>query len=220
MNFDKFFSWKKKPQSQEGVIKNQNTGNGRNSSEENDLDHIQSRLLRDRIIFLGSAIDDKTAATVTAQLLFLARADEIADIFLYINSPGGSVSAGLAIYGSMQEIKPDVVTVCTNVASGISTVLLSAGTKGKRIALSGAQITITRIEGGRQVQHSDDQTSATWQQRKQLELGYHQQNLTEILAYHTGQSVKKIYQDTESNYFLLPLEARQYGIIDTIIEQN
>lgn len=184
---------------------------------ENNLNEIQSRLLKERIIFLGSAIDDDISKTITDQLLLLESQDRNKDIQLFINSPGGSIDAGLAIYAVMQQIEPDIVTVCAGLATGMAAILLSAGTKGKRMALNEARIMMNRPEGGKQIMHLDDLTSATWQQRQNLEIGRYRQNLTEILAFHTGQPLLKIYQDTETDRFLSPSEAVHYGIIDRVI---
>ncbi len=171
---------------------------------------IFSRLLKERIVFLGTAIDDTVASLAIAQLLFLEAEDPGKDVYLYINSPGGYVSAGLAIYDTIQYIKPDVATICMGQASSMSALLLSAGTKGKRSALPHARVMIHQPLGGAQGQASDIEIQA----KEILEL---RAQLNEILVLHTGQSIEKIEKDTERNYFMSAKEAKDYGIIDEIM---
>ena len=171
---------------------------------------IYSRLLKDRIIFLGGPIDDNVANVVIAQLLFLESEDPDKDIHLYINSPGGVVTAGLAIYDTMQYIKPDVSTICIGQAASMGSVLLAAGAKGKRYALPYSRIMIHQPLGGAQGQSTDIQIQA----REILRI---RETLNEILSRHTGQSVKKLTEDTESDNFMSALEAKKYGLIDEVI---
>lgn len=171
---------------------------------------IYSRLLKDRIIFLGGPIDDNVANMVIAQLLFLESEDPDKDIHLYINSPGGVVTAGLAIYDTMQYIKPDVSTICIGQAASMGSVLLAAGAKGKRYALPYSRIMIHQPLGGAQGQSTDIQIQA----REILRI---RETLNEILSCHTGQSVKKLTEDTERDNFMSALEAKKYGLIDEVI---
>lgn len=171
---------------------------------------IYSRLLKDRIIFLGGPIDDNVANVVIAQLLFLEFEDPDKDIHLYINSPGGVVTAGLAIYDTMQYIKPDVSTICIGQAASMGSVLLAAGAKGKRYALPYSRIMIHQPLGGAQGQSTDIQIQA----REILRI---RETLNEILSRHTGQSVKKLTEDTERDNFMSALEAKKYGLIDEVI---
>ena len=171
---------------------------------------IYSRLLKDRIIFLGGPIDDNVANVVIAQLLFLESEDPDKDIHLYINSPGGVVTAGLAIYDTMQYIKPDVSTICIGQAASMGSVLLAAGAKGKRYALPYSRIMIHQPLGGAQGQSTDIQIQA----REILRI---RETLNEILSCHTGQSIKKLTEDTERDNFMSALEAKKYGLIDEVI---
>ena len=171
---------------------------------------IYSRLLKDRIIFLGGPIDDNVANVVIAQLLFLESEDPDKDIHLYINSPGGVVTAGLAIYDTMQYIKPDVSTICIGQAASMGSVLLAAGAKGKRYALPYSRIMIHQPLCGAQGQSTDIQIQA----REILRI---RETLNEILSCHTGQSVKKLTEDTERDNFMSALEAKKYGLIDEVI---
>lgn len=171
---------------------------------------IYSRLLKDRIIFLGGPIDDNVANVVIAQLLFLESEDPDKDIHLYINSPGGVVTAGLAIYDTMQYIKPDVSTICIGQAASMGSVLLAAGAKGKRYALPYSRIMIHQPLGGAQGQSTDIQIQA----REILRI---RETLNEILSQHTGQSVEKLTEDTERDNFMSALEAKKYGLIDEVI---
>lgn len=171
---------------------------------------IYSRLLKDRIIFLGGPIDDNVANVVIAQLLFLESEDPDKDIHLYINSPGGVVTAGLAIYDTMQYIKPDVSTICIGQAASMGSVLLAAGAKGKRYALPYSRIMIHQPLGGAQGQSTDIQIQA----REILRI---RETLNEILSQHTGQSVEKLTEDTERDNFMSAMEAKAYGLIDEVI---
>lgn len=171
---------------------------------------IYSRLLKERIIFLGNAIDDDIANTVIAQLLFLESEDKSKDIKLYINSPGGSVTAGLAIYDTMNYIKPDVSTICIGMAASMGAILLAGGQKGKRFCLPNAEVMIHQVMGGVEGQAVDIKIKA----EHILKI---KSRLNDILAHHTGQSMDKIEKDTDRDYFMSAEEAKKYGIIDTII---
>jgi len=171
---------------------------------------IYSRLLKDRIIMLGTAIDDHVANLIVAQLLFLEAEDPEKDIYLYINSPGGVVTAGLAIYDTMQYIKPDVVTICIGQAASMGAVLLAAGAKGKRFALPHARIMIHQPLGGFQGQAKDIEIHA----KEILRL---KKILNEILSKHTGQSMRKIEKDTDRDFFMSAEEAKEYGLIDKVL---
>ncbi len=174
---------------------------------------IYSRLLQDRIVLLGFPIDDHIANLVVAQLLFLESQDPDKDIYLYINSPGGSVTAGLAIYDTMQYIKPDVVTICMGQAASMGAVLLAAGAPGKRYALPHSRIMIHQPLGGIQGQATDIIIHAE-------EIKRIKEMLIDILAKHTGQPREKIAQDIERDYFMSPEEAKAYGLIDKVIEKR
>jgi ATP-dependent Clp protease protease subunit len=171
---------------------------------------IYSRLLRERIIFLGTGIDDQVADALVAQLLFLEAEDPEKDIQIYINSPGGSVTAGLAIYDTMQQVAPDVVTICYGLAASMGAFLLSGGTKGKRLALPSARIMIHQPLGGAQGQAVDIEIQAK-------EILYLKDTLNGLMAEHTGQPLEKITEDTDRDYFLSPAEAVQYGLIDRVV---
>ncbi|NLO21331.1 MAG: ATP-dependent Clp endopeptidase proteolytic subunit ClpP [Syntrophomonadaceae bacterium] len=171
---------------------------------------IYSRLLKDRIIFLGSAIDDTVANLVIAQLLFLEAEDPDKDIALYINSPGGSISAGMAIYDTMQHIKADVSTICVGLAASMGAFLLAAGEKGKRYALPNAEIMIHQPSGGTQGQATDIEIHA----KRIIRM---REALNRILVDRTGQSLEKIEQDTERDYFMTAQDAVEYGIIDEVM---
>ena len=171
---------------------------------------IFSRLLKERIIFIGTAIDDTVASLVIAQLIFLSAEDPDKDISIYINSPGGLVTAGLAIYDTMQYIKPDVATICMGQTTSMAALLLAAGAKGKRYALPHARIMIHQPLGGAQGQATDIDIHA----REILKI---RDLLNEILAKHTGQDIEKIRQDTERDFFMSAHEAKEYGIIDKVI---
>lgn len=174
---------------------------------------IYSRLLKDRIIFLGTAINDEVANAVVAQLLFLESEDPDKDISLYINSPGGSVSAGMAIYDTMQYIKPDISTICVGLAASMGAVLLTAGADGKRITLPNSKIMIHQPLGGMEGQASDIEIHAR-------EIIKTRGKLNEILAAHTKQPLEKIEQDTDRDYFMTADEALKYGIVDKIIAKR
>lgn len=170
---------------------------------------IYSRLLKDRIIFIGTPIDDHIASLVIAQMLFLEAEDPEKDVYLYINSPGGSVTAGLAIYDTMQFIKPDIATTCMGIAASMGSFLLAAGTKGKRAALTNSRIMIHQPLAGTQGQISDIVIMTE-------EFTKTKKKLNELLVHHTGQSMDKIEKDTDRNFFMSPDEAQDYGIIDKI----
>ena len=171
---------------------------------------IYSRLLKDRIIFLGSAIDDDVANTVIAQLLFLAADDPEKDIHLYINSPGGSVTAGLGILDTMRFIKPDVSTICCGMAASMGSLLLTAGAKGKRMALPNSEVMIHQPLGGVRGQATDIKIHADWIIRTK-------QKLNEMYVDFTGQPMKKIEKDTDRDFFMSAEEAKEYGLIDKVI---
>lgn len=171
---------------------------------------VYSRLLRERIIFLGTAIDDKLADSIVAQLLYLEAEDPDKDICIYVNSPGGSVYAGMAIYDTMQLIQPDVSTICYGIAASMGAFLLSGGTKGKRMALPNSRVMIHQPLGGAQGQAVDIQIQAR-------EIIYIKRKLNELLASHTGKPFEEIAMDTERDFYLSSLEAKDYGIIDEVI---
>lgn len=171
---------------------------------------IYSRLLKDRIIFLGTPVDDMVANSIIAQLLFLESQDKEKDIKFYINSPGGSVSAGLAIYDTMQYIKPDVSTICIGMAASMGAVLLAAGKEGKRFALPNSEIMIHQVMGGAQGQASDIKIHAEHILKVK-------DKLNQILAQHTGKDLKTIEKDADRDYFMGAEEAKKYGLIDQII---
>lgn len=172
---------------------------------------IYSRLLKDRIIFIGSEIDDSVANTVIAQMLFLENQDPEKDIKIYINSPGGSVTAGLAVYDTMQYIKPDVSTICIGMAASMASVLLAAGTKGKRFCLPNSEVMIHQVMGGMQGQASDIKIHA----ERILKI---KEKLNEILAKHSGKDIKIVEKDSDRDYFMNAEEAMKYGLVDKVIE--
>ena len=174
---------------------------------------IYSRLLRERIIFLGTDVNDAVADALVAQMLFLEAEDPEKDIQIYINSPGGSVTAGLAIYDTMQQVAPDVVTICYGLAASMGAFLLSGGTKGKRLALPNARIMIHQPLGGAQGQAVDIEIQAK-------EILYLKETLNGLIAEHTGQPLDKISEDTDRDYFLSPPEAVQYGLIDRVVDSS
>ena len=174
---------------------------------------VFSRLMMDRIIFLGTGINDQVANIVQAQLLFLESSDASKDIQIYINSPGGSVYAGLGIYDTMQFIKPDVATICTGMAASMSAVLLCAGEKGKRSGLTHSRVMIHQPMGGAQGQASDIEITA----REILKL---KEELYEIIAVHTGQSIDKVHDDSDRDYWMKADEAKKYGMIDEILVRD
>ncbi|MFM8179630.1 MAG: ATP-dependent Clp endopeptidase proteolytic subunit ClpP [Candidatus Kapaibacterium sp.] len=174
---------------------------------------IYSRLLKERIIFIGTPIDDYVASLSIAQLLFLASEDPTKDIFMYINSPGGSVTAGLAIYDTMQFIKPDVSTLCLGIAASMGSFLLMAGAKGKRLALPNSKIMIHQPSGGAQGQATDIEIHAR-------EILKTREQLNRIYAERTGQTLEKITADMERDFFMSPSEAKDYGLIDQVLERR
>ncbi|KEZ52511.1 MULTISPECIES: ATP-dependent Clp endopeptidase proteolytic subunit ClpP [Metabacillus] len=171
---------------------------------------IYSRLLKDRIIMIGDEINDHTANVTVAQLLFLAAEDPEKDISIYINSPGGSITAGFSIFDTMQYIKPDVRTICTGMAASFGALLLLAGTKGKRFALPNSEIMIHQPLGGARGQAAEIEISA----RRILKLREH---INKIIAERTGQPIEKVARDSDRDYYLSAAEAKEYGIIDEII---
>ncbi len=171
---------------------------------------IYSRLLKDRIVFLGGVIEDNLANTIVAQLLHLEGEDQERDIYMYINSPGGIISSGLAIYDTMQYIKPKVSTICIGQAASMASVLLAAGAPGKRTALPNSRIMIHQPMGGAQGQATDIEIQAK-------EILYLRERMNEILHKHTGKSIEKILEDTDRNFFMSADEAMNYGIIDEVL---
>ncbi|WP_037284829.1 ATP-dependent Clp endopeptidase proteolytic subunit ClpP [Saccharibacillus sacchari] len=174
---------------------------------------IYSRLLKDRIVFLGSAIDDQVANSITAQLLLLEAEDPEKDIYFYINSPGGVTTSGFAIYDAMRHIKPDVHTICTGMAASFAAILLLSGAEGKRGALPNSEIMIHQPHGGAQGQASDIAISAKRIIRTR-------ERLNEIAALHTGQPLERIARDMDRDYFMSSQEALEYGVIDRIIDRS
>lgn len=174
---------------------------------------IFSRLLRERIIFLGQAIDSDVANLIVAQLLFLESEDSDKDIYLYVNSPGGSVTAGMGIYDTIKQIRPAVSTICVGFAASMGAFLLSAGTKGKRMSLPHSRIMIHQPLGGAQGQATDIEIQAK-------EILYHKQYLNSLLADHTGQPIERIQEDTERDFFMSAEEAKEYGLIDQVIDRR
>ncbi|VFH00987.1 ATP-dependent Clp endopeptidase proteolytic subunit ClpP [Clostridioides difficile] len=183
------------------------TGRGERSYD------IFSRLLKDRIIFLGDQVNDATAGLIVAQLLFLEAEDPDKDIHLYINSPGGSITSGMAIYDTMQYIKPDVSTICIGMAASMGAFLLAAGAKGKRLALPNSEIMIHQPLGGAQGQATDIEIHA----KRILKI---KETLNEILSERTGQPLEKIKMDTERDNFMSALEAKEYGLIDEVFTKK
>jgi ATP-dependent Clp protease, protease subunit len=174
---------------------------------------IYSRLLRERIIFLGTPVDDPVADSIVAQLLFLDAEDPEKDIQLYINSPGGSVTAGMAIYDTMQQVRADVVTICFGLAASMGAFLLAAGAAGKRMSLPSSRVMIHQPLGGAQGQAVDIEIQAK-------EILYHKRKLNELLAHHTGQPFERIEADTERDFFMSAAEAKDYGLIDQVISRQ
>lgn len=172
---------------------------------------IYSRLLKERIIFLGSPIDDDSANIVIAQMLFLESEDPKKDIKLYIHSPGGSVSAAMAIYDTMNHVKPDVSTICIGIAASAAAVILSSGTKGKRFALPNSEVMIHQVMGGAEGQASDIEITARHILRTK-------ENLNKILAKNTGKSVDQVEKDSDRDYYMTAEEARKYGLIDEVMK--
>jgi ATP-dependent Clp protease protease subunit len=174
---------------------------------------IYSRLLRERIIFLGTPIDDTVANSIVAQLLFLDAEDPEKDIQLYINSPGGSVYAGMAIYDTIQQVRPDVVTICFGLAASMGAFLLTSGTPGKRMSLPDSRIMIHQPLGGAQGQAIDIEIQAR-------EILYIKAKLNQLMSHHTGQNLEKIEADTERDFFMSAAEAKTYGLIDQVITRQ
>jgi ATP-dependent Clp protease, protease subunit len=174
---------------------------------------IYSRLLRERIIFLGTDVNDNVADTLVAQMLFLEAEDPEKDIQLYINSPGGSITAGMAIYDTMQQIRPEVATICYGLAASMGAFLLSSGAKGKRMSLPNSRMMIHQPLGGAQGQAVDIEIQAR-------EILYLKHQLNGLLAQHTGQSIEKIAEDTERDFWMSPVETQAYGLIDRIIDRH
>jgi ATP-dependent Clp protease protease subunit len=174
---------------------------------------IYSRLLRERIVFLVGPVNDQTANVVVAQLLFLESENPDKDIFLYINSPGGSVSAGMSIFDTMQFIKPDVSTLCMGIAASMGSFLLMAGTKGKRFALPNSRVMIHQPSGGAQGQATDIEIHAR-------EILKTREQLNKIYAERTGQTIEKIRNDMERDFFLDPQEAKAYGLVDQVLDRR
>jgi ATP-dependent Clp protease, protease subunit len=174
---------------------------------------IYSRLLNERIVFLGTPVDDQIANLIVAQLLHLESEDPDKDISIYINSPGGQVYSGLAIYDTMQFIKPDIQTICVGIAMSMGAVILAGGAAGKRMALPNAKILIHQVSGGFQGQATDIEIAA----RETIAL---KRRLEEIISLHTGQELEKVSKDMERDYFMTSQESRDYGIIDRVIEHR
>ncbi len=174
---------------------------------------IYSRLLKERIIFLGGPINDVVANSVIAQLLFLEHEDAKKDIKLYLNSPGGSVTAGLAIYDTMQYVKPDVSTICVGMAASMGAVLLSAGKKGKRFSLPNAEVLLHQVMGGVEGQAIEVEITA----RHIIKI---KDKINQILAKHTGKPISKIEKDTDRDFYMTPQEAKDYGLVDDIIKNR
>lgn len=174
---------------------------------------VFSRLMMDRIIFLGTGIDDTVANIIQAQLLFLESADNKKDIQIYLNSPGGSVYAGLGIYDTIQYIAPDVATICTGMAASMGAVLLCAGTNGKRTALKHSRVMIHQPLGGAQGQASDIEITAR-------EIAKLKKELYEIIAHHSGQSYDKVWEDSDRDYWMTAEEAKEYGMIDEVLART
>lgn len=174
---------------------------------------IYSRLLRDRIIFLGKEIDDEVANLAIAQMLFLESEDPEKDIFLYINSPGGSVYAGMGIYDTMQHVGPDVSTICMGLAASMGAFLLCAGAEGKRMALPNARIMIHQPLGGARGQATDIEIQAR-------EMAFIKEQMNDIMASRTGQPLERIERDTDRDFFMAPSEAQEYGILDQVLDRR
>jgi ATP-dependent Clp protease, protease subunit len=183
------------------------TGRGERSYD------IYSRLLKDRIVFIGTAIDDHVANLVVAQMLFLQMEDSKRDINLYINSPGGSVTAGLAIYDTMQYVTCDVATYCVGVAASMGAILLTAGTKGKRYALPNSDIMIHQVSGGAQGTASDVERTVEYMYKLK-------KRLISILAHHTGKTVEQIQTDSDRDYWITSQQAKEYGLVDEVVKSR
>lgn len=174
---------------------------------------IYSRLLKERIIFLGGPINDVVANSVIAQLLFLEHEDDKKDIKLYLNTPGGSVTSGLAIYDTMQYVKPDVQTICVGMAASMGAVLLASGKKGKRFALPNSEVLLHQVMGGVEGQAIEVEITA----RHIIKI---KDKINQILAKHTGKPIAKIEKDTDRDFYMTPLEAKEYGLVDEIIKNH
>jgi len=174
---------------------------------------IYSRLLKDRIVFIDTEINDITSNLVIAQLLFLEGEDPDRDIFLYINCPGGLITAGLAIYDTMQYVRPDVSTICIGQAASMAAVLLAAGKKGKRYALPNARLMIHQPLGGAQGQATDIEIAAK-------EIGRYRELIENILVHHTGQNSERVHGDADRDFYMSALEAKEYGLIDEVLERH
>ncbi|MEK7212480.1 MAG: ATP-dependent Clp endopeptidase proteolytic subunit ClpP [Patescibacteria group bacterium] len=174
---------------------------------------IYSRLLKERIIFLGGPVNDMVANAIIAQLLFLEHEDTKKEIKLYVNTPGGVVTAGMAIYDTMQYVKPDVSTICVGMAASMGAVLLAAGKKGKRFALPNSQILLHQVMGGAEGQATEIEITA----RQILKI---KDKINQIIAKHTGQGIQKVEKDTDRDFYMTPQEAKEYGIIDEIIKSR
>ena len=172
---------------------------------------IYSRLLKERIIFLSGPVNDHVSSLIVAQLLFLESEDPKKDIIMYINSPGGSVTAGLAIHDVMQHIKPDVSTICAGMAASMGAFLLASGKKGKRFAMPNSEVMIHQILGGAEGQATDVEIRAKWMVRLK-------QNINKLLSKNTGQPLQKVTDDTERDYFMTADEAKKYGIVDEVLQ--
>ncbi|MDC0358400.1 ATP-dependent Clp endopeptidase proteolytic subunit ClpP [Oligoflexia bacterium] len=183
------------------------TGRGERSYD------IYSRLLKERIVFLGTEVDDIVANVITAQFLFLESEDPDKDVFLYINSPGGSITAGMAIYDTMQYVRPDVATVCVGQAASMGAVLLAGGAEGKRSALPHARVMIHQPLGGFRGQASDIEIHAR-------EIGRVKAELNQVLSHHSGKDLKQIEKDSDRDYFMTAIEAKEYGLIDEVYERK
>ncbi len=173
---------------------------------------IYSRLLKDRIVMIGAPIDDGLANAVIAQLLFLASEDKEKDIQLYINSPGGSVTAGFSIYDTMQFVRPDISTICVGMAASFAAVLLAAGAKGKRMALPNSEIMIHQPHGGTTGQASDIHIHAEWIMKSR-------EKINRILAHHSGQPIERVARDSDRDFFMTADEAKAYGLIDIVVHR-
>lgn len=174
---------------------------------------IYSRLLRERIVFLGTPVDDEIADSIVAQLLFLDAEDPERDVQLYINSPGGSVTAGMAIYDTMQQIRPNVVTICFGLAASMGAFLLCGGAANKRLSLPSSRIMIHQPLGGAQGQAVDIEIQAK-------EILYHKSRLNELIAHHTGQPLERIEADTERDFYMSAEEAKSYGLVDGVVQRH
>ncbi len=174
---------------------------------------IYSRLLRERIVFLGTGVTDELANSIVAQLLYLEAEDPEKDIYLYINSPGGSVSAGMGIFDTMNQVRPDISTICVGLAASMGAFLLSAGARGKRLSLPHSRIMIHQPLGGAQGQATDIEIQAR-------EILYLKQQLNRYLAEHTGQPLERIERDTDRDFFMSAAEAAEYGLIDRVIDRR